>query len=533
MGAYLDYTSNSNIPSRYKRNNSFIFYAIAAGIISILYCIMFILTPTYADDLWYLENSIGEPGSLDYFLSTIKNCYNHWQYDTGRLSNMVAAPFLSLFPKWIYAAITSFAVWIIYMGGPILTNSKFDSYATSLWVMSITFVFPWFDFMFGIIFSINYVWAAAILLLFLYWFKKTQNQANISIYSQLCLFFISYILGWWHEGLSVPLIISLCAYFIIRKQIPNRTQLLMLSGLTLGIFMILCMPAFWNSTHARQSVLFKPVLWETLLSFAFISVFYLYVLIFICMLFKQSFRSKLMINNKKNLAICISFLTFGLIGSAIYLKYYVGPRVGCFVQFISTIAIMYLCHINKTPNIFNKIYFRRIIISLSLSLAFINMTASVINQKKLTKEFTDVLSLMKNTPNGNSFIFYDQTPRKLSIDLFKPSYKALNTPYGLKHGLNGLSILPQQLSTFYTDNPSVQVCSDSTLYIFKNYLLTRQYTEEQPSTISLLLKDGRKIRSRIFPYKFKDRKGAEWIYIKTVSQTFDPNLKILDAEWCY
>lgn len=528
--------TSTNIKPTYMydllKNSNFIKYAVASGILSGLFGVMFFLTPTYVDDIWYLENSIGEPGSLDYFLSTLRNCYDHWQYDTGRLGNMVAAPFLSLFPKWVYAILTTFAVWIMYMGGPVLTNSKFDSYATSFWVMSTTFVFPWFDFMFGIIFSINYVWTAALLLLFLYWFKTPKNRTDNSICSNLCLCFLSFILGWWHEGLSVPLIISIFSYFIIRKQIPDKNQLFMISGLALGIIMILCMPAFWNSTHVRQSILFKPVLWETILGFTFICLFYLYILIFICLLFKHSFRLTLMRDNKKNLALCIAFITFGLIGSVIYLKYYVGPRVGCFVQFISAIAIMHMCHINMTPNVLNKLYIKRTVIVLSFLLAFINMTASVIIQNKLTKEFNDAISLIENTPDGNSFIFYNHTPRKLSIDLFKPSYKALNTPYGLNYGLKGVSIIPEALSAVHTSNPSMRICSDSTLYLFDNYLLTKEIKDNQ-STVLLSLENGKKTKSRTFHYEFKDKTGSKWFYIKTVSQTFDPSLKILDAEWCY
>jgi len=78
----------------------------------------------------------------------------------------------------------------------------------------------------------------------------------------------------------------------------------------------------------------------------------------------------------------------------------------------------------------------------------------------------------------------------------------------------------------------MRICSDSTLYLFDNYLLTKEIKDNQ-STVLLSLENGKKTKSRTFHYEFKDKTGSKWFYIKTVSQTFDPSLKILDAEWCY
>lgn len=497
-----------------------------------MYGIMFFLTPCSVDDIWYLENSVGTKGSWEYFISTVANCWEHWQYDTGRLCNMAAAPFLALFPKWIYAAITSFAVWIIYIGGPILTKSRFISYASAFWIVTVTFIFPWFDFMFGIIFSINYVWTWALAIIFFYWFIKAESIRQYHVSTGISLFILSFMLGWWHEGFSVPLIISLSAYFIIRRIKPNKTRLLMIAGMICGISMILVMPAFWNSTESRHSVIFKPVLWETILGFAFMCLFYVYLLMFVIIISNSRLRKRLKTDKNRKLAVYISILIYGAVSSAIYVKYYTGPRVGCFVQIISALGIMDICRLFKIPRKLDKDLLRTITVSAALVISFINMSASIVMQKRLTKEFDDVRSLYDRYKDINGgIVYYDQTPRKLGIDFFKPSYKILNTPYGLEHGLSDIKIIPKALENLDPASPDMIKCKhDDSLYIYKNILILKGNKPDRPLMARIYTPGNGKIISRIFHYEFTDKNRDPWTYVKTMSQTLDPSIKITDAQ---
>ncbi len=126
-------------------------YSICVLLLSVLAGIMYYVTPTCCDDLWYQSESEGIPGTWTYFLSTFQNCIAHWNYDTGRLCNTVSAPFLSLFPRWVYAIITAGLIFYLYIIGIKITQIKWISFKAAFWLCIVSFVIPWHDYMFTII----------------------------------------------------------------------------------------------------------------------------------------------------------------------------------------------------------------------------------------------------------------------------------------------------------------------------------------------------------------------------------------------
>lgn len=506
------------------------YYPIFTAILSIMYGIMFSITPLYGDDAVYLENSVGEPGTWDYFLTTVATSFQHWQWDTGRLCNMIATPFLSLFPKIVYSIISALAIWIIYMGGPVLTQSGYNSYNALFWLCVTTFIFPWFDFMFSIIFSINYVWTCAIAIVFMFFFIR-YDLKNITPRKKVLLFILSFALGWWHEGLSVPLAVSILLYFIIRKKYPSKERGMMLYGLICGIIMIMLMPAFWNSTQHRVSVLFKPVLWETLLGFAFIGLYYIYLGVLFITLISSRKRFCLRTDNRRLLALYVSIAIFGLMSSVIYVKYYSGPRAGCFIQMASAMGLMSITNIfHKKSLFFSRHIIRHFITSLVIMLCFVNLCVSVTTQTKITKECNDLKKLYNHAKeSGMDVVFYDPSPRKFSLDFYKASHKALNTAEGLSYILFDKKLLPNAFKDFNISD--LKQCSSSNLFIFSNHIVSKGNKPNKSQVIRLKTSDRNIISSQVFYWEFKDRQGHIWTYIQTKAQTFDPNLQIIDAYW--
>ena len=290
---------------------------------------------------------------------------------------MIAVPFLSLLPKYVYSFLTSIAIWIIYLSGPYFAKTRYISLGAAFWILVVTFVFPWFDFMLTIIYSINYVWALALAFVFLYFFIKYRSS-RASIEKCLLLFVFSYVIGWWHEGLSVPLLASILVYFFIERKFPDRTNAFMITGLACGILTIMCLPAFRCSVNHRYSVLFKPVLWETILGFCFVALFFIYMVML---------GTSLIIKNKRKQFITDGILTFGITGTVVYLKYYSGPRVGTFIQMFSAMGIILLCnHKDSGYSIFQHILrFSSVITAFIFSLT--SLYSSIPIQRKLTKEY--------------------------------------------------------------------------------------------------------------------------------------------------
>lgn len=515
------------------KDKSRLFYIILTGLLSVLFGAVYYFTPLCIDDIWFLENSKGNPGSWEYFITTVQNCAFHWQYDCGRLSNMAATPFLALLPRWVYATVSALAVWIIYLGGPAVAKTKYISYGAAFWVLTTTFIFPWFDFMFTIMFTVNYVWPCALLMIFLYFLRKTEDGKSYSFSFNIFLFLLSFILGWWHEGLSAPLAAALIIYFAVLHKRHAKSQLYMLTGFAGGAITILMMPAFWRSIGDRHSILFKPVLWETLLGFVFIALFFVFIALFLYSLCKKQFRLELKTHKKRILATCSAVFAFGLFGTAIFVKYFPGPRAGSFMQIISALGILYLLRLNETPKFINKAFLRNIVMILVFVASIINMTASVYMQRKLSGEYKEVKSLADNLGgDGYNVVFYDKTPILLWIDLYKPTYKALNTPYGLSYVRKaGISILPQVLKNLSSNSEELKKCTGENLFLYKNQLLVKGKQPDTQQTAILKSEDGKTYESRTFYHEFLDKDGQVWTQIQTASQTINADLVIADAYW--
>ena len=300
-------------------------YIFAAVILSVLFGWMFGITPLCADDLWYQTNVTGEPGTWERLVSSVKICAHHWTFDTGRLANMATAPFLNYLPRWVFAILSAGAVFIVFIRGISLAKVPWISGRSALWLLAVCFVFPWFDFLFTVVYAANYVWGISLGLLYLY-FYIDRNRGRCP--SVLLLLF-SVLTGWWHEGLSVPLICFIAAYMLSGRSKPTSKEIVMGVGLLSGIMIIMLMPAFRASVEGRcQFNWIKSVWYETLINVVvFNIIFYFYLFTFVSGLCIRRIRDRIR-SNPENFAFLTGALVFGTVSTAIYLIYYNGPRTG-------------------------------------------------------------------------------------------------------------------------------------------------------------------------------------------------------------
>lgn len=498
-------------------------YIVCGFLLSFLAGVMYYVTTTCCEDLWYQSNSVGIPGTWDYFLSTLHNCVDHWNWDTGRLCNTVSAPFLSLFPRVVYAIITAGLIFFVYFIGIKLTQLNWVSLKSAFWMFIVAYVIPWHDFMFTIVYSINYIWGTALGLALFYLYVYGVKSRSIIFY--ILLFIFSTIVGWWHEGLSFPLLCGLIVYqLFVNKKLSNQ-HVVILVGLFFGLVIIASMPAFWMMTEDRTSNLIKSVWWESMVNIvAYNFVFYLYAIMLICVSINKQIRKKIF-NNRKSRALHFCLLTFGIISTIVYFKYYNGPRTGLFSQIFCGLGVIMIF---RELNYRIRRWIKYCIFLSVFSFAFISLLYSIEIQVKLSKEIDDVkrLASVEEQRSGRKIAYYDPTPISFGIDLLKPSYQILNTQYGLQ----GIKLFPVALKDFNLDSDKVKVCSDPRLRLYNNKIIYIGSVPEERVDIIISDKDGNEIYSRTRFREMPLADGQIVSYVIPHSQAMGSKMVIEDAK---
>lgn len=493
-------------------------------ILSILCGMMYNATTKCCEDLWYTSQSVGIQGTWEYFTSTLNNCIDHWNWDTGRLCNTASAPFLGLFPIWVYAAIITFIIAFIYIIGIKIAEIKYVSVNSALWMFLISFIIPWHDFMFTIVYSINYIWGSALALLIFYLFIKSDQDGKSKIAKCLGLGLLAYITGWWHEGMSFPLLAALIVYQISIRKRPTPYRISLYIGLLLGLATIAAMPAFWLMTDERHSNIIKTVLWETLVHlFVYNCLFYLYAILLIIVCSVTKLRKRIF-TDSKTLAYHVSILTFGLISCIVYIKYYNGPRTGMFSQIFCGLGII---GIIKSLGLFNSKIAGYISLTAIFLLASVSLAKSIQIQNKLSKEIDAVNEMAAESERrtGRKIAYYDPTPISFGIDLLKPSYQILNTKYGLQ----GIELFPTALKNFSLKSKEIKHCSDSSLILYNNRVIYLGVPPEKRIDIRLIDSEGNEVISRTRFRELVTIDGDTVSYVIPHTQAMGSTMKITDA----
>lgn len=496
------------------------------AVLAALFGVLYTLVPLMADDTWYLQDSTGPYGSWERFQTTVATCFDHWQWDTGRLSNMMSAPFLSLLPKWVYATLTAFAIWIIYQLGHLLSKTGAMSISNAVWIAAVTLLFPWFDYMLTVVYSVNYVWELALGLGLFWLLRQAEEGRPFSRWQLPLLFLIGVAAGWWHEGFSVPALCGLTAYYLIERRRPSRAEWALLLGLLAGALVIFCMPAFWAMKEARESNLVKSVLWETLFNVvAFDCIYYLYIFLLALALCVRRWRQRILAD-RQGAAFLGLVLAFGTVATLIYMKYYNGPRTGAFPQMVCLIGVLYLFRYLHPSSVARIWQYGAM--ALACILSAVNLIAAIPAQIQLTKEYEEVFGQWERIgAEEGQTVFYDQTPVRIGIDLLKPTYQTLNNPYGLK----GLNLVPSVLKDFKPGREGAQDCGDG-LWLYRNRLvLEGSVPDGERIEVMLQTPDGEEL-SRTRTYSFTTPEGVVCTYIQPHAQTLNENLRILSAEIC-
>ena len=336
-------------------------------------------------------------------------------------------------------------------------------------------------------------------------------------------FFVGVLFGWWHEGLSLPMIVGSLVYFCVNKEKLSKQQCSLFVGAVLGLLVLIHMPAFGNMVGERSSFLVKEVWWETIVHvFTFNFFSYVFIILLCGFLFAPKTRLKLL-ENRNEFSFLMLIFTFAILSTLLYLKFYNGPRTGAFGQMISIIGIIRLMSffikhkVSQTKK--KRLYLVVIFICIT------NLSYACYIQCGLTKEYNLVEAQRWNSDGTENIIFYDYTPIRLDMSFLKPSYFILNTEYGRR----GAIILPESLKNFTPQSPDVKKCLSSNLYLFHNRIIGKNLNENKRLLIQIYSSSGvMESRTRILRFKVID--GEQYYYVLPHSQSLGNDDDINDIK---
>ncbi len=156
----------------------------------------------------------------------------------GRLSNIVDI-LVQFAPRWIYDIIFAccVALWLKLSSKLTVTHKNLAAMTVSvIWAMYVIFL-PWRDGIMSCVdFSLNYVVASALSLVFVWLWRLDNRSVGIIVVSGVT----ALIVGCWHEGFSVSLAGGLAVYcFFHRRSLFLSHRIIMCLMLAVGIVIAL------------------------------------------------------------------------------------------------------------------------------------------------------------------------------------------------------------------------------------------------------------------------------------------------------
>lgn len=500
------------------------------AIIGLLTTLIYVETPLYFDDLRFRPGcKLHEVFSYNGYswMSFIEACDNYissmWFNDPNRLANYISPAILCLLPHWAFAIISGALTCLIILLMCKLVGSKS---LLGIAVMSFFVIFglPWNEFMYSVMFSLNYIWSSVPILLTVWFITESFNGKSYSRKQFIFVCLTAIVAGWMHEGLSAPLLAGFTVYYIyLWRQVTRRDKILFLC-LAIGVFLCFCGPDIWQRSDmgAGHDPGVAPLRWFIYYGF-YNPVYFLFIISLVLSISLWSGWSKLS-KQQKGFLLLIAVTTSAPI--YFFFRFHYGERVIWMSRLLSPVGCLYLFNLYKTA-IRHKY---RTLIALICGIApILNLGFAVIEQHKCRKEALEILSLYDQSETGS--VFYDKTQWHLTPALGKSSLKQFSTPL-LCHYLSvflydsskHFVILPTAFRKF-SPVDATPMPSTEHLFTFDNHLISNIPPEN--TQIEFLITDSHNNthRTKCEWYSFQDASNNTWYIFEPMIYPFR-NFKI-------
>lgn len=300
--------------------------------------------PKFLDDFWFLDkfsDYLSQQGivldnkSPDLIANGIpfSEIWETWEWrylnDNARLSNILVV-LLLLTPTW-FCHLLSFLCWTYCIIGG-LTLAKVDwrrSYLVAPALLAWMFIVPGIDEIASITFQLNYIVPCA---LGLYILKKIIEPPGTGA-TQVMVVFLSFLLGWWHEGFSIPFLGGLFGLATVSRSFRKPFYLAIAIALAAGLAIVVTAPAIWQRMGTDYAVVNIGRVLKLSMYFVYLCI--LVCLIAFCCIRRKSFKP---LANPPILFIVVS----SVLSALIQLKVNSTPRAMWWGLYSPVIGILYL-----------------------------------------------------------------------------------------------------------------------------------------------------------------------------------------------
>lgn len=407
-------------------------YAIVLLAIAVIYSIMSYLTPPQFDDLAFMSlYREWNNGSSEISLSAIfRFCQELRQEDNSRLANMLS-PFSTIIAPWrdLFPYVTGVMVSaIVFLGVGMCRRAVGNRFYCSilLWAMMILFL-PWRNNLFVADYSLNYIYAAAVTLLFIHVMTcGMELLRNKVVFFPVAL--LAVIAGMWHEGFSVPTLAGLGIWFMkrfIKSRRLGRDEVRWLVvyavSLAATCYIVFC-PGVMTRSGREIGAHFNNIGLKTVVDLAPSIILVLSVGVMSCF---RSKRHSVAEAFRSDDFFVLFFVSVAAASLSLVVRH--TPRTSFFPSLCSIISLLILYR--RPLNAMMRAKYAPAVSCGLLALCVAQSVYAVFVQKKFYDEYKEILALV--AASDSSTIYYDcLSPDDVSVaTLYMPARTAWVTGY--------------------------------------------------------------------------------------------------------
>ncbi|MCM1406794.1 MAG: DUF6056 family protein, partial [[Clostridium] fimetarium] len=203
-------------------------------------------TPLMQDDLVFMAQSADRSADPAAFTPAawLDHAVLMYAENNGRLANMLAPLGAWLLPGWGRALLIGLcAAWIFLIAARMVSGGGRASWKVVALMVAVSLAaWPWRDRLMFWDYALNYLFASALLLPFLYLFCKGRPGWRPVAAGALCGFFGA----WLHDGSALCMLAAVGTLVVSRRVRLTRQRLIMAIALALGTIAVLASPGEWQ-----------------------------------------------------------------------------------------------------------------------------------------------------------------------------------------------------------------------------------------------------------------------------------------------
>lgn len=445
---------------------------------------------------------------------------HHAKEINGRLGDKFITLYLAV-PHWLQSIITALSVWTILLMTSRLAYGK--NYRSSNMLMAgacIILLMPWYDSFFLSCMVLNYGIATALALV---WIWKFLNPFPLTWFRCIGIGLLSFIVGAWHEAFSILFLPSLVLLLACRKDLRQRSNILMTVGFLSGVAFILLCPGFWVRMGREYDVATHPYSYYMLAGMP--------VYIIVAVLVIRAVRKYLRKEgpaDKTDSKVWVWYVAVAMYGlSTCFVIVKTSETYFRAWWTADLLALSVLAHMYAYMPL--KRAFRNAANWGLTVLATVNLVISLYWQIKIHREYEQVMDIFMSSPHRN--VYYDTSaPESASFLTLRKVQRDVYMHHSLRHigdlmlgETHRLTVLPKELEGLDTLHLRRVKMNRHLLMTPANNILLEDTTIELAHYAAMIYmnKQERVGHIPVILTPFRSEGGKPYVYVKPLFHTWE------------